>query len=98
MRNAVSAPIRLKATSRYPDRDKEKPAITKHRTKDLQDKTVVIQNEKGFFLHRDGRTMGSDPQFACKYQLHADNVEKQLQKVKAEYDVTWQWIDYSTIR
>ena len=82
----------------YPDRDKEQPPIVKTRVKDLQDKTIVIQNEKGFYLHRDGRTMGNDPQLACKYQLHADNVERQLKQVKAQHDVDWHWVDYSTLR
>jgi len=81
----------------HPDRDKEQPAIIKSHTKDLLDKTVVIRNEDDLYLHPDGRTMGNDPQFACQYQLRADNVEEQLQKVKAKYDVTWHWVDCSTL-
>ena len=69
--------------TRYPYRDKEQPAIIKAHVKDLRDKTVVIQNEKGFYLHRDdGYTVGNDPQFAYKYQLHTDNVKRQLKQMK----------------
>ena len=42
--------------------------------------------------------MGNDPQLARKFQLHADNVEQQLQQVKVEYDVDWKWLDYATLR
>ena len=42
--------------------------------------------------------MGNDPQFACKFQLHADNVEEQLRKVKARHGVEWHWVDYATLR
>jgi len=72
--------------------------IMKSQTKDLLDKTVVIRNEDGLYLHRDGRTMGNDPHLACQYQLHADNVEQQLKQVKAKYDVTWHCVDYATLR
>ena len=82
----------------YPDRDKPQPGIVKVRMNDLLDKTVVIQNEDGFYLLRDGRTMGNDSQLACKFQLHADNVEQQLQQVKIEYGVDWKWLDYATLR
>jgi len=41
--------------------------------------------------------MGDDPQFACKYQLDADNVEEQIRKVKAKYGVNWHWVDCSTL-
>jgi len=42
--------------------------------------------------------MGNDLQFACKFQLHADNVEQQLKQVKIEYGVNWKWIDYAKLR
>jgi hypothetical protein len=81
-----------------PDRDIQQPGVTSSQKKDLLDKTVVIQNEDNFYLFRDGRTMGDDLQFACKFQLHADNVEQQLQQVKVEYGVDWKWLDYATLR
>ena len=63
--------------------------------KSLTDKEVVIQTEDGFYLYRDGKTLGDSLIRACKYYLYADNVEQQLQQIKTELNVTWTWIEYA---
>jgi len=42
----------------------------------LQSGYVCARISDNFYLFRDGITMGDDLQFACKLQLHADNVKK----------------------
>jgi hypothetical protein len=80
-----------------PDRDMDCPPVIEIPMKELPDMEVVIQTEEGLYLYRDGKTLGDSHVLACKYMLYADNVEQQIQQVKTMLDVTWTWVDYSTL-
>lgn len=61
------------------------------------DQEVVICNEGGLYLYRNGRTFGDCPVQACKYRLHADQVEDQIRMVKELHGVEWSWVEYSSL-
>jgi hypothetical protein len=82
----------------HPDRDMDCPPMIDIPMKEVEDIEVVIQTEEGLYLYRDGKTLGDSHVLACKYQLHADNVEQQIQQVKTTLGVTWTWVEYATIQ
>ena len=88
---------RIEIYAGSPDKDLDCPPMSGIPVRDLKDREVVIRNEDGLYLYRDGKTFGDSHVMACKYMLYADNVEQQIQQVKTTLGVTWEWVDYSAL-